>query len=182
MIENEHLSLSSAQFHHFKERAEKGLAQLSDEELYWRLNEASNSIAMIMKHISGNMHSHWKDFLSSDGEKAFRDRDMEFVITDQDTKKVLMNRWESGWTLLFDTLESLNEDDLQKVVALRKQPMSVLQAIQTEIAHISYHTGQILFLGKQMKDHDWTVLSIPKNGSEAFNRKVKMENEQKNTK
>jgi uncharacterized damage-inducible protein DinB len=162
-FEREYLKIVIRQFKHFKERAEMGIKQLSDEELFWKPSEESNSIAILIKHISGNMHSRWVNFLTTDGEKTYRDRDMEFVF-DNETKEMLMNKWESGWELLFQTLENLDVADLHKTVTLRKQPLSVLQAIQTEIAHISYHLGQILYIGKQIRDKEWTILSIPKNG------------------
>jgi uncharacterized damage-inducible protein DinB len=169
-FEKDYLTIAIGQFKHFKERAEKGIKQLSDEELFWKPSEESNSIAILIKHISGNMHSRWVNFLTTDGEKAFRDRDMEFV-DENETKEMLLNKWESGWKLLFETLEYLEEADLNKIVTLRKQPLSVLQAIQSEIAHISYHLGQILYIGKQIKDKEWEILSIPKNGSNEFNKK-----------
>jgi uncharacterized damage-inducible protein DinB len=162
-FEREYLKIVIRQFKHFKERAEMGIKQLSDEELFWKPSEESNSIAILIKHISGNMHSRWVNFLTTDGEKTYRDRDMEFVF-DNETKEMLMNKWESGWELLLQTLENLDVADLHKTVTLRKQPLSVLQAIQTEIAHISYHLGQILYIGKQIRDKEWTILSIPKNG------------------
>lgn len=170
-IEKDYLTIAIGQFKHFKERAERGIKQLSDEELFWKPSEESNSIAILLKHISGNMHSRWVNFLTTDGEKAFRDRDMEFV-DENENKDMLLNKWESGWKLLFEILENLEEADLNKIVTLRKQPLSVLQAIQTEVAHISYHLGQILYIGKQLKDKEWEILSIPKNGSNEFIKKM----------
>jgi hypothetical protein len=161
-LEREYLTSVIQQFKHFKERAEKGIQQLSDEELHWKPSEESNNIAIIIQHISGNMHSRWVDFLTTDGEKSYRNRELEFVDQCQ-RKELLMQQWEAGWGLLFQTLESLKPEDLYKKVTLRDHPLSVFQAIQTEIAHISYHLGQILFLGKQMKDKQWIILSIPKN-------------------
>lgn len=170
-FEKEYLSIIIGQLKHFKERAEKGIHQLSEDELHWKPSEESNSIAIIIKHLSGNMHSRWVDFLTSDGEKPYRNRDLEFVDKNE-TKECLMKSWEEGWKLLFNTIENLKPEDLNKTVTLRKQPLSVLQAIQTELVHISYHLGQILYIGKQIKDKDWTILSIPKNGSKEFNGKV----------
>ncbi|MGV3465172.1 MAG: DUF1572 family protein [Heyndrickxia sp.] len=170
-FENEYLAIVIQQFSHFKERAEKGLNQLTEEELHWKPSEESNNIAIIIKHLSGNMHSRWVDFLTTDGEKTYRNRDSEF--TDEIVaQEKLMKIWEEGWRLLFHTLENLKADDLHKTVTLRQQPLSVLQAIQTELAHISYHLGQILYIGKQIKDKDWIILSIPKNGSEAYNESI----------
>jgi len=174
-LENEYLFIVTQQFKHFKMRAEKAFKQLSEEELHWKPSEESNNIAIIIKHISGNMHSRWVDFLTADGEKTYRNRDSEF-IDDIGPQEQLMKIWEDGWKLLFHTLENLQPDDLLKTVTLRQQPLSVLQAIQTEMAHISYHLGQILYIGKQIKDKDWMILSIPKNGSKAFNESVSMKN------
>jgi hypothetical protein len=173
-FEREYLTIAIEQFKHFKERAEKGIQQLSEEELHWKPSEDSNNIAIIIKHLSGNMHSRWVDFLTADGEKSYRDRDSEFVDNNE-FKEHLMQIWEEGWKLLFNTIENLKEEDLNKTITLRQQPLSVLQAIQTEVAHISYHLGQILYIGKQIKDKDWTILSIPKNGSNEFNKKVSAE-------
>ncbi|MDN4608558.1 DUF1572 family protein [Sporosarcina highlanderae] len=170
-FEKEYLAIAIRQFKHFKERAEKGIQQLSDDELHYKPSGESNNIAIIIKHLSGNMHSRWVDFLTSDGEKSYRDRDGEF-IDDNESKEYLMRKWEKGWELLFNTIENLQSEDLTKTVTLRQQPLSVLQAIQTEVAHISYHLGQILYIGKQIKDKDWTILSIPKNGSKKFNEKI----------
>lgn len=159
--ESAYLTIAIQQFKHFKERAEKGMQQLSEAELHWKPNDSSNSIAIIIKHLSGNMHSRWVDFLTTDGEKSYRNRDLEFVDTN-DSKVRLMEIWEDGWKLLFNTIKNLKPEDLNKIVTLRQQPISVLQAIQTEIAHISYHLGQILYIGKQIKDKEWAILSIPK--------------------
>lgn len=170
-LEKEYLTIIIGQFKHFKDRAEKGMQQLSEEELHWKPNEESNSIAIIIKHLNGNMHSRWVEFLTTDGEKPYRNRDLEFVDGNE-SKEYLMRVWEKGWKLLFNTIENLNADDLHKTVILRQQPLSVLQAIQTELVHISYHLGQILYIGKQIKDTDWSILSIPKNRSIEFNKKI----------
>lgn len=170
MVEKEYIKIVLEQFRHFKERAEKAIEQLSEEEFHRKPSEESNSIAIIIQHLSGNMHSRWRDFLTADGEKPDRNRDQEFIDHFL-TKEQLMELWEKGWQLLFETIGNLNEDDLQKTVTLRKQSLSVLQAIQIEIAHISYHLGQILYLGKQIKNKEWTILSIPKNQSEIYNKK-----------
>ncbi|MEI5908755.1 DUF1572 family protein [Bacillus spongiae] len=168
-FEEQYLTMAMEQFKQFKERAEKGIQQLSENELHWNPSEESNSIAVIIKHLSGNMHSRWVDFLITDGEKLYRDRDLEFVEGDE-SKEHLLQIWEEGWKILFNTLGNLKADDLNKTVTLRQQPLSVLQAIQIEVAHISYHLGQILYIGKQIKDKDWTILSIPKGGSKEFNK------------
>lgn len=160
-FEKEYLRITIEQFRHFKKRAEDGIRQLSEAELHWTPNEESNNIATIIKHLSGNMHSRWVNFLTTDGEKSYRERDMEFVDGNE-SKEHLMRIWDEGWKLLFNTIENISEGDLLKTVTLRQQPLSAFQAIQTEVAHISYHLGQILYIGKQIKDKDWIILSIPK--------------------
>ncbi|WP_318618292.1 DUF1572 family protein [Sporosarcina sp. YIM B06819] len=160
-FEEQYLTIVNTQFAHFKERAELAFTQLSDEELHWKPSEESNTIAIIIKHLSGNMHSRWVDFLTTDGEKSYRNRDNEF-FDEQLSREELMHTWDSGWQLLFQTLGSLVETDLHKTVTLRNQKITAFSAIQTEIAHISYHIGQILYIGKQIKDKEWTILSIAK--------------------
>lgn len=167
--DKEYLSIALGQFKHFKERAEKGIQQLSEDELHWKPSEESNNIAIIIKHLSGNMHSRWVDFFTTDGEKHYRDRDSEFVDANE-SKEHLIEIWENGWKLLFNTIENLKAEDLSKTVTLRQQPLSVLQAIQNEVAHTSYHLGQILYIGKQIKDKEWTILSIPKSCSKNLMR------------
>ena len=159
-LEQQYLTIVTSQFTHFKERAELAFKQLTDDELHWKPSGESNTIAIIIKHLSGNMHSRWVDFLITDGEKTYRDRSDEFSEK-RLPRDELMKKWESGWHLLFETVEGLIEDDLHKTVMLRKQQLTVLSAIQTEIAHISYHLGQILYIGKQIKDKEWMILSIP---------------------
>ncbi|MEK5037698.1 DUF1572 family protein [Sporosarcina sp. FSL K6-3457] len=163
-FEEQYLSIVITQFAHFKERAEQAFSQLSNDELHWKPSEESNSIVIIIKHLSGNMHSRWVDFLTTDGEKSYRNRDDEF-LDERLSREELMYKWDSGWQLLFQTLESLVENDLHKAVTLRNQQITAFSAIQTEIAHISYHLGQILYIGKQIKDKEWTILSIAKGKS-----------------
>lgn len=163
-FEKQYLSTVITQFSHFKERAELAFNQLSDDELHWKPSEESNTIAIIMKHLSGNMHSRWVDFLTTDGEKSYRNRNDEF-FGEQLSREELMHKWDSGWQLLFHTLGSLVEADLHKTVTLRNQQITAFSAIQTEIAHISYHLGQILYIGKQIKDKEWIILSIAKTKS-----------------
>lgn len=164
-FEKEYLSIIVQQFRDFKERAEKAMSQLTEEELHWKPNEESNNIAIIINHLSGNMQSRWVEFLTSDGEKPYRNRDVEFLDIFQ-TRDELMLHWENGWKLLFNTIENLKENDLNKIVTLRQQPLSVCHAIQKEVAHISYHLGQIIYIGKQVKGKEWKTLSVPKNASE----------------
>ncbi|MGM0846656.1 MAG: DUF1572 family protein [Bacillota bacterium] len=144
-----------------KTRAEKAFEQLSDADLHKKPSSESNNIAIIMQHFSGNMRSRWVDFLEADGEKASRDREKEFI--DQlYTRDFLNKEWNKGWKLLFNTIETLHPGDLLRSVSLRNKPLSVMSAVQIEAAHISYHVGQIIYIGKLIKDKDWVTLSIPK--------------------
>ena len=163
-LEQQYLSIAITQFRHFKERAELAFSQLTDDELHWKPSEESNTIAIIIKHLSGNMHSRWVDFLTTDGEKSYRNRNDEF-FDELLSREELLYKWNSGWQLLFQALGSLGESDLHKLVTLRGQQITAFSAIQTEIAHISYHLGQILYIGKQIKDKEWTILSVAKSES-----------------
>ncbi|MGF2617490.1 DUF1572 domain-containing protein [Rossellomorea vietnamensis] len=170
-IGSEYLGVVIKQLEALKSRAEEAFTQLSDEELHWKPSSESNNVAILIQHLSGNMNSRWSGFLTTDGEKNTRDRDKEFVDLCS-TRESLMEQWNGGWKLLLETIKKLKEDDLQRIVILRNNPISVLGAIQIEIVHISNHIGQILYIGKQIKDSDWIILSIPKNGSKEFNNKV----------
>jgi hypothetical protein len=150
-----------------KARSEKVFGQLTEEELHWAPNEESNSIAIIVKHLSGNMTSRWTDFLTTDGEKDYRDRDREF-IDDIKSQDDLLKFWEDGWRVLFHAIKSLKEEDLLKTVTIREEPMSVLEAIQRQLVHYSNHYGQILYIGKQIKGAAWKTLSIPRGQSKTY--------------
>lgn len=156
-------------FRAYKQLAEKALAQLSDEELFVALDEESNSIAVLMKHIAGNMFSRWTDFLTSDGEKPNRNRDAEFVIDAATTREQLTQYWESGWQTLFGALEPLTEEDFQRYVLIRGEKHSIIEAINRQLTHYASHIGQILFLAKHFRSTEWRSLSIPRNKSAAFN-------------
>lgn len=157
------------QFEYYKQLGEKTIAQVEDEKLFWQFNEESNSIAIIIYHLSGNMLSRWTDFLTTDGEKEWRNRDEEFVngIT---TKNDLLKKWNNGWQCLFDTLNSLSNDDLEKTIYIRNQGQTVVDAINRQLCHYSYHIGQIVFLGKMIVNDNWTSLSIPKGNSNQYNK------------
>ena len=158
-------------FRHTKKLAEGAMEQVSDEQLFEALDEEMNSIAIVVKHMAGNMRSRWTDFLTSDGEKPDRNRDDEFVAPPT-TRKDLIKLWNDGWTLVFNALEPLSESDLTRKVAIRGEPHSVMQAISRQIAHYSYHCGQIVFLAKHFKASEWKSLSVPRNKSAEFTRKV----------
>ena len=149
-------------FRDYKKLAEGALAQLDDAE--------SNTIAVNMKHMAGNMLSRWTDFLTSDGEKANRERDMEFVMLPETTRADMIAYWERGWRCLFAAVEPLTADDLMRIVKIRGQDHTVVQAINRQIAHYAYHVGQIVYLAKHFKSSNWQTLSVPKNRSAEFNK------------
>jgi len=158
------------QFQYYKQLGEKTFSQLSDEELFWQYNENSNSIAIIVNHLSGNMLSRWTDFLTTDGEKEWRNRDEEFEDTIK-TKQQLLDKWEKGWKCLFDALVQIKTDeDLQQIIYIRNEGHTVIEAINRQLAHYPYHVGQIVFIGKLIKDNEWNSLSIPKNKSADYNQ------------
>lgn len=164
-----YLEDSIENFRAYRRMAEKAFAQLGDEEFFVTLDEESNSIAVIIKHISGNMLSRWTDFLTTDGEKPTRQRDMEFVITPETTKDDLMQQWERGWQCLFNAIEPLQASDFSRTVYIRGEEHSVLKAINRQLTHYACHIGQIVFLAKHFKSTDWKTLSIPRNRSAEFN-------------
>ncbi len=157
-------------FRAYKKLAERALEQLFDEEYFISLDEESNSIAVIMKHLAGNMQSRWTDFLTTDGEKPERNRDMEFIIEPQTSRSEVMEYWEKGWQSTFASLESLQPEDLLRTVMIRGEKHAVLEAINRQLAHYSSHIGQIVFLAKHFRSTEWRSLSIPKNRSAEFNK------------
>lgn len=167
-MNSEYLESAKKQFEYYKLLGEKTFDQLSEEKMFFKYNEDSNSIAVIIKHLHGNMLSRWKDFLTSDGEKDTRDRDGEFE-EGATTKVQLLLLWRQGWECLFDALNSLKEEDFGKTIYIRNQGHSVMEAINRQLAHYPYHVGQIVFIGKMLADNNWKSLSIPKNKSKEFN-------------
>ena len=153
-----------------KRLAEGAMAQLQDHELFLTLDPESNSVAIIVKHMAGNMRSRFTDFLHSDGEKPDRNRDQEFEITLSTTRADLTKWWEEGWARVFATLEGLKADDVMRTVTIRGEPHTVLQAINRQIAHYAYHTGQIVFVAKHIRSGKWRSLSIPRGKSEEFKK------------
>jgi hypothetical protein len=152
-----------------KQLAERALAQLEPADFHRLIDPEANSIAIIMKHMTGNMRSRWRDFLTSDGEKPDRNRDAEFMDAGE-AMDTIMQTWEAGWHYVFATLETLTPADLEGTVLIRNQAHSVIEAIERQVDHYAYHTGQIVFLAKHLRGHRWQSLSIPKGRSEAFNR------------
>jgi len=157
------------QFRKLKELADRAVAQVADEDLFATLDEEANSIAIIMKHMAGNMRSRWMDFLTSDGEKPDRHRDSEFVIEAGDTKDGILERWEAGWRCVFETLAPLAAEDLSRTVLIRGELHSVIEAINRQLTHYAYHIGQIVLLAKHLAAGRWQSLSIPRGKSEEFN-------------
>jgi len=156
-------------FRYYKKLGEGAIAQLNDEELLRQPNEASNSIALIVHHLSGNMLSRWTDFLISDGEKPWRNREAEFEETYPD-KKAMMEAWEKGWDCLLSAVDSLKPEDLSTIIYIRNEGQTVMEAIQRQLAHYPHHVGQILYQAKVIKGNDFKSLSIPKGGSGDFNK------------
>ncbi|MDB5241765.1 MAG: hypothetical protein JWP57_2390 [Spirosoma sp.] len=166
-MDSEYLKSAISQFEYYKMLGEKTLAQLPDEALFWHYNEQSNSIATLVKHLWGNMTSRWTDLLTTDGEKAWRDREGEFV-NDIQSRDELLQKWQEGWCVVLETLRSLREEDLTKIIYIRNQGHSVLEAINRQLAHYPYHIGQLVFVGKMLAIN-WTSLSIPRGESRQFN-------------
>lgn len=156
-------------FRNYKHLAERALAQVSDKDFFRHIDPESNSIAIMVKHIAGNLNSRWRDFLTSDGEKADRQRDTEFELID-DTRESLMESWERGWETLFNNIEPLKEEDFSKTVTIRGEPHTIVEAINRQLTHYPMHIGQIVFLAKHFKSSDWKTLSVPRNHSAQFNQ------------
>lgn len=158
-------------FRYYKRLAERAMEQVTDDQLFAAIDSEANSIAIIVKHMVGNMRSRWVDFLTTDGEKPDRNRDTEFVAP-PDTREALLRLWEDGWRVVFGALEPLAEADLGRTVLIRGEAHSVMQAVNRQIAHYAHHIGQIVLLAKHFAGDRWTSLTIPKNRSAAFNEKV----------
>jgi uncharacterized damage-inducible protein DinB len=173
-LSTSYLQDSIGLFRYYKKLADRAMAQCPDEALFITLDAESNSIAIIVKHLAGNMRSRWLDFLTTDGEKPDRNRDTEFE-TPPATRAQLMEQWERGWKYIFDALEPLTEADLTRTVTIRTEPHSVMQAINRQVAHYAHHVGQILFLAKHLtfsKTGKWESLSVPRGHSADFTARV----------
>jgi hypothetical protein len=163
-----YLSDAIASFRNYKNLAEKALAQVSDEEFFASIDAEANSMAVIVKHIAGNLRSRWTDFLTSDGEKADRNRDTEFELMN-DSRESLMRYWESGWQTLFGAIEPLTVEDFGRFITIRGEPHTICEALNRQLTHYAYHVGQIVLLAKHFRSADWKTLSVPKNKSAEFN-------------
>ena len=166
-----YLKDSLAVFRYYKRLAERAIEQVSDADLFTELGPESNSIAIVIKHMAGNMRSRWTDFLTADGEKPGRNRDTEFEAPPQ-TRTQVLESWEEGWKCLFTAIEPLTDADLSRTVFIRGEAHSVMQAINRQVAHYQYHIGQIVLLARHLAGDNWQSLTIPRKGSAEFNRKV----------
>ena len=157
------------EFRKLKQQADRAVAQVRPDDLFRTLDDESNSIAMLMKHLAGNMRSRWVGFLTSDGEKPDRNRDSEFIIDDAETPEIVKQRWEAAWKLVFDGLQALHPEDLARTVIVRSEPQSVPEAIFRQMTHYAGHVGQIVLLAKHYAGDRWQTLSVPRGQSEEFN-------------
>ena len=170
MSTEEYVSVAIREFEKMKLLADRAIDQLSPEYFFTAPSEGDNSVGVILKHVGGNLLSRWTDFLSSDGEKPNRRRDSEFVILPEDSRESLLARWETGWAALFTALQPLRDSDLARIVTVRGEPLTVLQAINRQLTHYPYHVGQIVYLAKHFSGAGWKSLSIPVGKSEQFNQ------------
>ena len=156
-------------FRNYKKLAERAIEQIDDEDFFALIDPEANSVALIVKHIAGNLNSRWRDFLTSDGEKPDRNRDTEFELIG-DSRDTLMRFWETGWQTLLENVEPLTADDFSRIVTIRGEPHTVVEAINRQLTHYAYHVGQIVLLAKHFQSSEWKTLSVPKNRSAEFNR------------
>lgn len=164
----DYLDSVEKQFSYYKLLGDRTFSQLNDQDIYFQPNASSNSIAIMVKHLWGNMLSRWTNFLTEDGEKTWRKRDEEFESSIQ-SKEELLEKWEEGWKCLFKALDGINEDNWHQLIYIRNQGHTITEAINRQLAHYSYHVGQIVYLGRLIKDQEWTSLSIAKGESKAYN-------------
>jgi hypothetical protein len=169
MSNRQYIEAAKKQFEQYKILGEKTFSQLTDEQLFEQISSESNSIGTIIKHLWGNMLSRWTDFLTTDGEKEWRERDEEFE-NDINTRNEMIEKWEAGWACLFNALNSISDSDLSKVIYIRNQGYTILEAINRQLTHYAYHIGQIVFIGKMLKDKNWISISIPKGASKEYNQ------------
>lgn len=162
-------------FQYYKNIADQTFEQLEEPQLFWQYNPESNSIATIVKHISGNMISRWTNFLTEDGEKEWRNRDAEFE-NDIQSKAEMLEIWEKGWLVLFDALNQVNDANINSIILIRGEKISVVDALLRQLAHYPYHIGQIIYLAKMLKNDDWKTLSIARNKSQEYTELLKKQN------
>jgi len=168
-MEENYLESIKKQFQYYQQLGDQTFAQLTEADLFWKYDPYCNSIAVIVKHLQGNMLSRWTDFLTADGEKEWRNRDAEFVEDIKD-KADLLAKWQAGWSCLFTALESINKENFETTIYIRNMGHTIPEAINRQLAHYAYHVGQIVFIGTMIKGNDWKSLSIPKGQSTAYNK------------
>jgi len=171
-LASHYLGEARRQFRGYKRLGEGAIAQLKDDELLIALDSEANSVAIIVKHLAGNMRSRFTDFLTSDGEKTDRHRDQEFEMNSAPSREEVMRWWEAGWSHVFSAIEGLKPGDVERTVTIRNEPHTVLQALNRQLAHYAYHVGQIVFLAKHFRGGVWKSLSVPRGKSEELNRKL----------
>ncbi|MFS4467696.1 DUF1572 family protein [Maribacter sp. 2210JD10-5] len=171
MDRKNYLESAIFEFKRYKALGNNTFAQLQEEDLYWQYNDADNSIALIVKHMAGNMLSRWTNFLNEDGEKSWRNREEEFV-NPPEAKEALLLLWEKDWDCLFDALSQIDDTNFEKKIHIRNEPHTIIEAINRQLAHYANHAGQIVLLGKMIRGEKWISLSVPKGGSKAFNDKM----------
>jgi hypothetical protein len=169
-VSQHYLEEARRQLHGYKRMGESAMSQLKDKDFFVTLDPEANSVAILVKHLAGNMRSRFTDFLTSDGEKSDRQRDREFEITSSTTRADVLQWWEEGWNRVFSAIDPLKPEDVMRVVAIRGEPHTVLQAINRQIAHYAQHIGQIVLLAKHFRSNEWKTLSVPRGKSEEFNR------------
>ncbi len=167
-IQENYIQSAKKQFEYYKSLGEKTFDQLSEEEIFWQYNAESNSVAIMVNHLYGNMMSRWTDFLTTDGEKEWRNRDSEFESIIQ-TKEEMLDKWQQGWICLFTALDSINDDNFDTVILIRNQRHTIVEAVNRQMMHYAYHSGQIVYVGRMIRGPQWQSLSIPKGQSEEFN-------------
>ena len=167
-VERGFLDEARRRFHESRSLVERAVAQLDDEQFFATIDDESNSAAIIIKHMAGNMQSRWTEFLTTDGEKPDRHRDSEFLLDENDTRSSLLERLDRGWNLVFGTIDALSDEDLSRTVTIRSEPHSVLGAICRQLTHYAYHAGQVVFLAKHLRSTSWQTLSVARGQSEAF--------------
>ena len=168
-MEENYLESVTKQFEYYKMLGEKTFDQIKEEDIFWQYNSESNSIAVIVKHLWGNMMSRWTDFLTTDGEKDWRNRDAEFE-QDIRSKEELLAKWNEGWNCLFEAINSINKEDFGTIIYIRNMGHTIVEAINRQLAHYSYHVGQIVYIGRMIKGEEWKSLSIPKGKSMKYNK------------
>lgn len=178
-MKNDFLKSALQQFKYYQQLGTASINQVPEEKLFWQFNSDSNSIAIIVKHLKGNMLSRWTDFMTTDGEKEWRKREEEFE-NNLPNKEALLKAWNEGWDCVFEAVEPLRTEDLEKIIYIRNQGHSVTEAINRQLCHYSYHVGQMVFLGKMICGEEWQSLSIPKGDSKKYNaEKFNQEKEKK---